>query len=138
MGILKKAKLKKQKQSKYNYLSFTNPTNFDSLPAQDHHPSDKQSLWTSEKVSLLLTFIFFYIIFYNYVLYDILTSLSEFYGTIFYDSLDSIVRLLHRDRGNNIFYYKSTSTLFDLVTKNPSIYPPQAVTCLSLLEIFQD
>jgi hypothetical protein len=138
MGFIKKAKVKKQKQLKYNHLSFTNPIDLDSLNAQNYHPSDKQNFWTSEKVSLLLTFMFFFIIFYNYVLYDIFTSLSEFYSTIFYDSLDSIVCLFHRGSNNTVFYHKNTSALFDLVTKSPSTYPSQVVTCLSLLEIFQD
>ena len=138
MDITKKVKLKKQKQSRYSYPTFTNPITFDSLHPQNYQLPDKQNFWTSEKISLLLTFMFFSIVSYNYVFYDVFTSLHEFYNAIFYDSLDSIVHLLYRNKGSSVLSNKNTSALFDLVMKNPSNYPSQAVTCLSLSEILKD
>jgi len=142
MSIIKKSKLKKKKQTTYDYTtsSFSESTNFSkstSEVAQNRSLNMKQNFWSSEKIGLLLTVLFFIFLFYNYVFCDISTLLYEFYDTLFYDVLSDIVNLLHSDNSNSMFSAISTSTLFDLISKNPSSYSKQVITCVSLLEISQ-
>ena len=138
MGISKKSKSKKQRQCINNHPTsiFGDIINFNVLTPQDNPTPTKQNFWTSEKMGLFLTVILFIFLFYNYVFCDIFTLLLEFYNSLFYDPLTGIVDLLYGTKSSNVFNSKDTSSLFNLVLKNPFSYPKQVLTCLSILEIF--